>query len=251
MKLIHDDCLSALKTIPTKSIECCITSPPYNIGVKYNSYQDKRTDYRTFLSEVFTEIERILTDDGHFFLNIAPTRKDPFLPYTVAQLVPMKVQNPIVWNKAIEIENKIRGQAHSLGSERFLPRGWEMVWHFTKNGKQPVSLRIPYSPEWAEYNFKKTGRKDRSTTDSWFIPYETTGSWGKSSATIKGEKKHPATFPIGLVEHCLKMCSPKSVIDPFAGTGTVGVVAEQMDIAYILIEIDNDYFDFITKRLEF
>ena len=238
MHTIHNgDCLSVLKTLQTGTIDAAITSPPYNIGIKYNTYKDKRNDYLDWMGEVFTEIERVLAPTGHFFLNIGYTRTNPLLPYQLAQQVPMKIQNSIVWAKAVEIDNGIRGHGAVCKTNRFLPHGWEMVWHFTKDGKQPISLRVPYQHAWAEYNLKRTGRSDRPTTDCWHIPYETTGSWGKQSSDIKGDKKHPAIFPRELVRHCIKMCKAQTVLDPFGGTGTVAVVAKEMEISSTTIEI--------------
>lgn len=247
--IYNEDCIKGLAKLPPNSIDCCITSPPYNIGLKYNTYTDKRSDYLDWMEKVFTEVERVLTPNGHFFLNIGPTREDPLLPYNLVQRSKMQIQNSIIWAKAVEIDNSIRGHVSVPKTERYLTRGWEMVWHLTKDGKQPVSLRVPYAPEWLDYNFKKTGRKDRPTTDCWHIPYETTGSWGKASKALKGDKKHPAVFPADLVAHCIDMCGAKSVLDPFGGTGTVAVVAKQKNIDCTLFELDADYCKFIEERL--
>ena len=248
--LYNEDCLTRLKQIPDNSIDCVVTSPPYNIGIAYNTYKDKRKDYHTWMNEIFIEIARIVKPNGHFFLNIGPTRKEPTLPYTLAQQVPMKIQNSIIWAKAIEIDNAIRGHGQVCNTDRYLARGWEMVWHFTHDGKQPVSLRVPYQQEWMEYNYKKTGRRDRPTTDCWHISYETTGAWGKDANKIKGDIKHPAIFPADLVKHCIDMCNPQTVLDPFAGTGTVGYVAKQMGIDATLIELDSEYCEFIHTRMK-
>jgi site-specific DNA-methyltransferase (adenine-specific) len=49
-----------------------VTSPPYNIGIKYNSYKDElpRQEYLKFLGSVGAEIKRVLSDEGSFFTNI-------------------------------------------------------------------------------------------------------------------------------------------------------------------------------------
>jgi DNA modification methylase len=128
-----------------------------------------------------------------------------------------------------------------------------MVWHFTKNGNQTINLQdtaVPYSPCFAAENTKRTGRTHRPTTNSWYIPYETVGYFGKKSEILKGEKKHPAIFPAELVRKCLKLSNAKNVLDPFAGTGTVGVVAQAENIDYTLIELDADYCEFMYKRLK-
>ena len=253
--IINGDCAEELKKLPDKSVDVCITSPPYNIGIQYNTYADKRKDYQQFLTGIFAEITRVLKDDGHFFLNISPTREDPFFAYNIAKLVPMVVQNPIVWAKSIEIDEAVRGHGQVGWSDYYLCRGYEMVWHFTKTGLVPIDREysaVSYQPEYLEDNKERTGRTTRPTTDCWFIGYETVGFCGVDAETLKGEKHHPAIFPRELVRHCIKVAGLRKgvVLDPFAGTGTVAVVCKEMGLDTIAIEIDKDYYDFILQKVE-
>ena len=71
MKLFNDDCLKVLLTLPNKSVDLIITSPPYNIGMNYNNYKDNRNDYVSWLSEIFNECCRVLKDNGHLFINLS------------------------------------------------------------------------------------------------------------------------------------------------------------------------------------
>ena len=73
IKLFHGDCISGIENnLLEKSIDVVVTSPPYNIGVKYNSYKDTlpRNDYLKFLTNVGGVIKKILSDEGSFFINI-------------------------------------------------------------------------------------------------------------------------------------------------------------------------------------
>lgn len=256
-RIITADCFQAIRQIADQSIDCVITSPPYNIGVRYNRYQDHDTNYSTRMTDLFQHIKRILKPTGHFFLNVSPTRRDPVFAYRLALLVPMTIQNPIVWAKAVEMPGEgIRGRSVvSQNTDRYLCRGYEMLWHFTHKGHTRIDRErsgVPYRKEWAEDNFKRTGRRTRPTTDCWHIPYETTGYMGKDSATVKGPKGHPAIFPRELVRHCLNITGLRQgvVLDPFAGTGTVSKVCQEQGIDSISIEIDPDYTDFINRRLQ-
>ena len=67
-----------------------------------------------------------------------------------------------------------------------------------------------------------------------------------------GNKKHPAIYPEKLVEKCIKVSGVKSgiILDPFLGTGTTGLVAKRMDLDFIGIEIDKDYYNFAKNRIE-
>ena len=78
-EFILGDCLENLKKIEDKSIDLVVTSPPYNIGLKYHKYEDKkpREQYLEWIYDIFIELKRVLKDDGHIFLNMGYTNKDP------------------------------------------------------------------------------------------------------------------------------------------------------------------------------
>ena len=72
------DCLEVLKTLPDESIHCCITSPPYyalrDYGVDGQIGREATPkEYISRLTEVFTEVRRVLRSDGTLWLNISDT----------------------------------------------------------------------------------------------------------------------------------------------------------------------------------
>lgn len=74
---------------------------------------------------------------------------------------------------------------------------------------------------------------------------------GQAAAELKGSKGHPAIFPRELVRHCLRVAGAQpgqTVYDPFAGTGTTLVVAQEFGCSAVGTEIDTDYCDFIKQR---
>ena len=65
---IHkSDCIEWMDAQPERSIDCIITSPPYNLDIKYGSYQDDlpRDSYLKWLSDVARATKRVLKDQGH------------------------------------------------------------------------------------------------------------------------------------------------------------------------------------------
>lgn len=72
MKVVKGNCLLARKHLQPQSVDCIITSPPYNIGKKYNTYLDKlpREEYLDFMERVAKVFQRILKKNGHLFLNV-------------------------------------------------------------------------------------------------------------------------------------------------------------------------------------
>ena len=93
-------------------------------------------------------------------------------------------------------------------------------------------------------NTAETKPNLRDKGNCWFVPYETI-----NSKELRG--KHPATFPVKLVEDCLKLTGKQSgvVLDPFMGTGSTAVAAVNLGWEYIGYDIDQDYIDFATNRL--
>jgi DNA modification methylase len=96
-----------------ESVDVCLTSPPYNLGIKYSAYYDgqPRDEYLCWLRWVFNEIARLLKPDGHFFLNVAGKPSDPWVAMDVAQVARRYffLQNEITWVKSISIGGKATG----------------------------------------------------------------------------------------------------------------------------------------------
>jgi site-specific DNA-methyltransferase (adenine-specific) len=75
-----------------KSVDVVVTSPPYNIGVKYNSYNDNvpTERYLSWLEDIGVEIKRVLKDNGSFFLNIGNKPTNPWKAYDVVYWNPKR-----------------------------------------------------------------------------------------------------------------------------------------------------------------
>tara|TARA_Y100000114_G_C11715758_1_gene305849 strand:+ start:160 stop:936 length:777 start_codon:yes stop_codon:yes gene_type:complete len=252
IQLFNRDCLEVMKELPDNSVDLCISSPPYNLDIKYNTYKDKRIDYVNWQIKIWNTVCKKLKDKGHLFLNLQPTRKNYFMPFEIVSNLDWKVQNIFIWNKSIQIDGLIRGQAHVQKSKKYIPNGWEYVFHITKKGITEIdqmSSKVPYNPKWAAGNSKRSGRTHRPTVNSWFIPYEVINT---NSIKEKGVKKHPAVFPKELVKQCIKISSLKKgiILDNFMGTGTTGVVAKELGFDFIGIEIDEDYFDLSGHKIQ-
>lgn len=254
--IIQQDCLEWMQTQSDDSIDIVVSSPPYNISINYNTYSDKKDNYIEWMHTVWNEACRILKPTGHLFLNIQPTRDNPLMPYLVVSGIDWCIQNTFIWNKCVEIDGYVRGQGTVVKSSKYLPNGWEFIFHITESGKTHISQErsgVPYQPEWAEGNAKRNGgRTWRPSVNTWFIPYETTNAH-KSVKTLPNGKKHPAIYPRDLVRKCLRVADaqPKhTVYDPFGGTGTTALVAQEFGCSWITTEIDPDYAEFIEQRLK-
>ena len=268
-QFIHGDCVEILKKQPDNSIDAVITSPPYNIGIKYGTYSDRksRKQYLQWIHSIFVEIKRVLKPNGHIFLNMGYTNIDPWISMEVAfKLKDLFVlQNKITWVKSISIgshSDGTYGHFKPINSKRYISPTNEDIYHFTIDGKQPIdrlSIGVPYKDKnnlkERKKKINKTGKlkpDKRCKGNSWFIPYKTI-----SNRREKGY--HPATFPVELAEHCILLSGKRNgiVLDPFCGTGTtmraiknINTITKDCNISGIGIDIDETYLQYAKNTME-
>jgi site-specific DNA-methyltransferase (adenine-specific) len=261
--LAHDlrlgDCVSGMSELPDASVDITVTSPPYNLGIKYGKYSDKesRELYLKWCQKWASQIRRLLKNDGSFFLNIGSAPSKPMLPHELTlQLRDMFVlQNVIHWIKAITIEDRdgdIRSYGHfkPISSKRFLNDCHEYIFHFTKTGRVDIdrlAIGVPYQDKSNISRWSHTRGSDlRCRGNTWFIPYETIQSRQK-------QRPHPATFPVQLAEWCIKLHGVSRVstmLDPFLGIGNSAVAAQRCGVReFIGFEIDETYLAEAKRRL--
>ena len=249
--------------LPSKSVDVIVTSPPYNIGVKYGLHRDDlpRERYLDWMSDLAIEAKRVLSDEGSFFLNVGNTPRDQWISWDVAQRLRKEfvLQNVIHWIKSIAISkgdvgdypgitaDVAVGHFKPIVSERFLNDCHEYIFHFTKNGNvklQKLAIGVPYQDK-SNIGRWEAARQDlRDRGNTWFIPYETIKN--------KRERPHPATFPVKLPEMCLKLhglSKDMKVLDPFLGIGSTAIAAMNLGASFVGFEVDQDYLDEAIKRL--
>lgn len=253
IELRQADCLVALRDMESCTVDAVVTSPPYNLNIQYGEYQDAkpRDQYLSWLKDIFLEVRRVLKDDGNLFLNVGYSNIDPWVGMDVAQVLreDWTLQNHINWVKSIYVNGKTSGHFKPINSKRFTCPTWEHLFHFTKKGSVEIdrlAVGAPY--EYYKSNLRnghteKTKPNLRDKGNCWFVPYETI-----NSKDLKG--RHPATFPVKLVEDCLRLSGKIGVVlDPFVGTGTTAVAANNLGWSAIGFDIDEDYINFSKKRL--
>lgn len=141
-EIYQSDCIQWMNAQPEQSIDSVITSPPYNLDIKYGSYQDDlpRDSYLKWLGDVAVAIKRVLKDSGHLFLNVGYSNTDPWVAMDVAQVFRQhfELQNNFTWVKHILVDGKTRGIYKPISSHRYASATTESIFHFTKTGDVPV-----------------------------------------------------------------------------------------------------------------
>jgi len=250
-KIICNDCVTEMATMPAESVDVVITSPPYNIKYDYYSYKDDAgyEEYFEWMRTTFAQIERVLKPDGSFFLNAGGNCKQPWNPmelgFAAGQY--MTLQNNIVWIKSISTNDKNYGHIRPMHGDRFLHQQHESIFHFTKHGNlklDRLAIGVPYTDKWNLT--RRTKKKDnvRCRGNAWYIPYE----------TIHKKKAHGAAFPVALPEQCILLHGLRSdliVLDPFLGGGTTLLACKKLGLHGIGIELDPYYCQLSKENLEF
>lgn len=238
IKIIKDDFINT-KVIKNSSVDLIITSPPYNLDIKYNSHKDgiSYSDYLKFTEKWLSKSFKLAKKDGRLCLNV-PLDKN-------------KGGQQSVYSDILQIAKKIGWKYHStvIWNEGNISR--RTAWGSWKSASAPYVIApveiivILHKDGW-----KKIERGESTITRDEFIEW-TNGLW-----TFKGESKkrigHPTPFPIELPRRCIKLFSFKNtiILDPFLGSGTTLISCIQEGRKGIGIEFDKEYCDIAKKRIK-
>jgi site-specific DNA-methyltransferase (adenine-specific) len=256
LRFFHGDAIDILNALGAGSIDAVVTSPPYNLGIRYRSYDDglPRSEYLEWTGAWIQAARRAMADDGSLFLNVGAKPRDPWTALDVAQAVRphLELQNIIHWVKSIAIEKALAGTRAGLkddlavghykpiNSGRFLNDCHEFVFHFSKTGATPIdrtAVGVKYQDKSNVTRWRQAGADLRCRGNTWFLPYETIQSRDK-------ERPHPATFPWRLPAYCLKLHGLDRVrlaVDPFLGLGSSAIACAQLGVGFAGIELDEHY----------
>ena len=238
--LIINEDIFTTKKIADESIDLIVTSPPYNLDIKYNSHNDQLTydHYLAFSKRWMKRCYRWLKNDGRFCLNI-PLDKNKGGQQsvgadltTIAKKIGFSYHSTVVWNEG-NISRRTAWGSWASASAPYVITPVELVVVLYKNA------------------WKKTSGSRKSDISKKEFMEWTNGLW-----TFNGEKKkktgHPAPFPLELPLRCMKLFSfvGDTVLDPFLGSGSTLVAASQGNRKGIGIEIDPGYCDIAITRIE-
>jgi len=259
------DCLDVLATLEPAAVSAIVTSPPYNLGIRYRTYDDSlpREDYLAWTGTWIGAASRVLAPEGSLFLNVGSKPTDPWAAMDVAQAARrhLQLQNTIHWVKSIAIDRESAGAAVALdraiavghykpiNSARFVNDCHEFIFHFTPAGRTPLDRRavgVQYQDASNIARWRTGGDNRRCRGNTWFIPYETIQSRDK-------ERPHPATFPPKVPLNCFKLHGLSRIrlaLDPFLGLGSTAVAAAELGLDFIGIEMDRHYLDEAIARVK-
>jgi DNA modification methylase len=257
--LVEGDSKAILATLPDGVFQTCVTSPPYWSLRDYDipgqiGLETSVDDYIRSLVEVFAQVRRVLRDDGTLWLNIgdsytsggrtwrAPDKKNrgramDIRPPTPEGLKPKDLVG-VPWRLAFTLQ----------------AAGWylraDIVWHKPNCQPESVKDRPTRSHEYLflfskneRYHYDieaERGPNGRNLRTVWEVP------------TQACKEAHFATFPLALIEPCIKIGSRPGdlVLDPFIGSGTTGLAALRTARRFLGIELNPEYLQIARQRLK-
>lgn len=278
--LYHGDALEQARALPDGSVDCIVTSPPYfglrDYGVD-GQYGLEKTpaEYVETMRVLFAELRRLLADDGTLWLNIGDSysndSKRGGIPEKNLLGVPWRVafalqddgwilRNDIIWHKRNAMPEPVSDRLSARHEHMFMltksPRYWFDLDPIREQLKHPDAgdgSRVFGGKNKAVA--LKTGSSERRTGRA----YVTDPARGKNPGDMWSINTQPfpgahfAVFPQELARRAIVAgCKPGgTVLDPFSGSGTTGLVAQNNGRRYIGIDISAEYLDLSLKtRLE-
>lgn len=277
-ELYCGDAAQVLQTIPRRSVQMCVTSPPYYGLRDYEKdgqigRESSPEVYIANLVKVFDEVYRVLMDDGTLWLNIGDTyahrpyanvkRKDLIgIPWMLAFALRERgwyLRSDIIWRKT---------NAMPEGAKDRPSRCYEHIFLFAKSPRYYFDYHALEQPIAAET--KARYQRNRSERSKYFMSSYGQGLekhlgqvteerrqvcrgkdvWDISTNAYRmGE--HFAMFPEKLVEPCILAGSREgdTVLDPFFGSGTTGAVAKRLQREYIGIDLNPCYLEKAEMRI--
>ena len=311
-EILQGDCREMMRTMPEKSVQTCVTSPPY-FGLRdYGNdgqigLEPTPDEFVGKLVEVFREVRRVLRDDGTLWLNLGDSyasmnrsgRKES--PGVGAKQEIKPIQTSVKWNAgdgskfqwripAFDTEIKPKDLMGIPWRVAFALQadGWylrqDIIWHKPNPMPESVTDRCTKAHEYIfllskseKYFFDNEAIKEDAKSKSEGIrfggdkygdsddPKHATKSGNVSSEYTKANKRsvwtvttkpfsgaHFATFPPDLIEPCILAGSAlgDTVLDPFGGSGTTAMVANQLGRNAVLCELNPEYIAIAHERIK-
>jgi len=285
--ILQGDAIEMLKTLPEQSVRCCVTSPPYwglrDYGVVGQIGLEPTVDqYVSKMVDIFREVRRVLAEDGTLWLNLG----DSYAGSWGAQgrqgghgiMACRKVSTVRARSKIAAAQNMKSGTGSIKRTPDLKPKdligipwrvafalqtdGWwlrsDIIWAKPNPMPESITDRPTRSHEYiflmsksASYYYDADEIKERCVQDEMAIGNMRNKRDVWTVAPQPFKEAHFATFPENLIKPCILAGSRggDTILDPFFGSGTTGVVAQSLGRDFIGIELNGEYVKIATERI--
>ena len=244
-KILTGSCIEYFKKPNSlRQVDLTFLDPPFNQNKDYKFHNDNLSDeeYWHMMKEVCQSIINITSDGGAIYFMQREKNTEQVL--SCLRETGWTLQNLIIWKKktsAVPVPNKFG-------------KHYQILAYATKGEKARVFNRLRISPPLpANYKFER--ENGLYVTDVWDDIRELTSGYFAGDEAIRdenGDRFHKQQSPIALLLRIILSSSQAgdTIFDPFAGTGTTLVTAEQLSRKSVGIEIDPKNSQLIQERLK-
>jgi site-specific DNA-methyltransferase (adenine-specific) len=255
-RLYNQDCIAGMGQIAEGSVDLAFADPPFNIGYKYDVYEDQLAadEYLNWTRQWGAALVRTLKPDGTFWLAIG----DDFaaeLKMIFQRDLHLCCRSWVIWYYTFGVNCKFK-----------FSRSHTHLFHFVKDPKNWTfngdDIRVP-SARQLVYGDARADAKGRLPDDTWilrpqdlpagFQPDEDTWYFPRVAGTFKERAGwHGCQMPEQLLGRIIKACSRPGelVLDPFGGSGTTLAVAKKLGRQFIGFELSENYAQNVQARLD-
>ena len=256
-KIHQGDCVENLKRVEAGSVDLIFADPPFNIGYKYDVYDDRQQaeDYLDWCRQWIEGCYQALKPTGTFWLAIG----DEFAAELKieAQKAGFHCRSWVIWYYTFGV-NCVNG----------FTRSHTHIFHFVKDKKKFTfnrmnpQIRVP-SARQLVYGDNRANPAGRLPDNTWILrPQDAPTSFGTGHDTwyfarVAGTFKeregfHGCQMPEQLLARIIRSTSnpQELVLDPFGGSGTTMCVAKKLGRQYIGLELSEEYVKYINERIE-
>ena len=264
-KIINGDCIEVMKTLPDGSVDLIVTSPPYGVGIAYDTHDDdvEFEEYKVFARNWMTEAYNLLKDDGRIALNIPyeiNRQKKGGRIFFVSEMYQIMKEIGFGFFGIVDLEEQSPHRSKTTAWGSWMSPSSPYIY----NPKECVILaykkhhikKVKGEPQWKG---TPTEIEQEDGTIKKKIVYEDTdkkefmelvfGQWNYFADTKSLTK---ATFSTDIPTKAIKILSYKNdlILDPFAGSGTSLVSAEVLGRRWIGIELSPNYCKIAEERVQ-
>lgn len=255
--IYQEDCLSLMQRLPGDSVDLVFADPPFNIGYKYDVYDDRQETeaYLDWSRQWISAVYRLLKPTGTFWLAIGDDYAAELK--VLSQQLGFHTRSWVVWYYTFGVNCKhkfTRSHTHLF----YFVKDREA---FTFNDQDPAN-RIP-SARQLVYNDNRANPKGRLPDDTWvlrpqdladcFTAEEDTWYFPRVAGTFKERAGfHGCQMPEQLLGRIIRCCSQPGelVFDPFSGSATTVTVAKKLGRNYFACDLSPEYVKAGLARLE-
>ncbi len=235
--VIAGDCVKILKSPEMPKADLIFADPPFNIGYKYDVYEDRKAydDYFAWTENWMAACKDALADTGSFWVAIG----DDYAAEVrvIGRRIGLNLRNWVIWHYTF-------GQ----NTQKKFARSHTHLFYFVNDPKKftfnDMAVRIP-SARQTTYADKRANPKGKVPDDVW--------SFSRVCGTFNERVKwHPCQMPERLLDRIIRVSSKPGdlVVDPFSGSGTTLVTAARLKRRYIGIDLSKNYVRKSIRRID-